>query len=281
MNRHESATYDQDLFAGTAAYYARYRPPYPAAAIDYLVDVFRLGAGSPVLDLGCGTGQLAVPLAVAGCRVWAVDPDPEMVDEGARLVPGDLAGEIRWLVARAEDLRASDLPAMRLCTMGASFHWMDRDRVLAFLDGVVEPDGGVALVSGSASIWSRDGTLQGPWVEVTREVVTQFLGPRRRAGSGTYSHPERTHQQVLADSAFHVVEQRRFTTHRLLSVDEVIGQQLSTSYASPVQLGERLPEFRRELARRLRDIVPDEGFPTVEHTDVIVACRGGGGGGTG
>ena len=192
MTGRDTTAYDLKLFAGTAAYYARYRPPYPAESIDHLVDEFELGAGVPVLDLGCGTGQLAVPLARAGCRVWAVDPDVEMVLEGTRRQPAELTGDVRWVVSRAENLRADDLPPMRLCTMGASFHWMDRAGVLAFLDRVVEAAGGIALLSGSASIWSRNEELQGEWVEVTREVITEFLGPQRRAGAGTYSHPKLT-----------------------------------------------------------------------------------------
>lgn len=280
MTARDTAAYDQGLFAGTAACYARYRPPYPAESVNHLVDEFGLGADVTVLDLGCGTGQLAVPLARVGCRVWAVDPDMETVLEGTRRQPADLAGDVRWVVSRVEDLRTDDLPPMRLCTMGASFHWMDRAGVLAFLDRVVEAAGGIALLSGSASIWSC-GELQGEWVEVTREVITEFLGPQRRAGGGTYSHPKLTHEQVLAGSAFNAVDQRRFTTTRLLSIDDVIGQQLSTSYASPGLLGDRLEQYRRELDRRLRQIVPDEGFATVEHTDVIVARRGGGGGGAG
>ncbi|GAB3838134.1 hypothetical protein [Dactylosporangium cerinum] len=184
-----------------------------------------------------------------------------MIAEGSTLLPPDLPGQVRWVTARSEDLRATDLPPLRLCTMGASFHWMDRDAVLAFLDTVVEPGGGIALLSGSASIFSRSDGLEGAWLEVTREVVTEFLGPRRRAGSGTYSHPKRSHEQVLASSAFGAVEAHRFTTTRPLSVDAVIGQQLSTSYASPTQLGDRLPDFRRELARRLEAIVPPGASP--------------------
>jgi len=274
MNRQpEGATYDRKLFAGTAGYYARYRPPYPAEVFDYLGRGFQLAAGSPVLDLGCGTGQLALPLSRAGCRVWAVDPDPAMIAEAERAQATGGYGTVRWITGRAEDLRAADLPRMRLCTMGASFHWLDRDLVLQLLDEVIEPGGGIALVAGSASIWSRSGALEGAWLEVTREVVTQFLGPWRRAGSGTYTHPARTHEQVLGDSAFDVLEQRRFTSTRRLSVDEVIGQQLSTSYASPAQLGDLLPAFRAELSRRLLAIAPSDGFATVEHTDVIAARR--------
>jgi ubiquinone/menaquinone biosynthesis C-methylase UbiE len=278
--RSDATTDEQSLFAGTAAYYARYRPAYQVEVIDYLRNAFRLRAGSKVLDLGSGSGQLALPLARAGCRVWAVDNDSAMVAEGQRQQALTLTGsmEVHWITGRAEELRAADLPPIRLCTMGASFHWMDRELVLRFLNEIVEADGGVALVSGSTSIWSRSSAIEGEWLEVTRQVITEFLGPRRRAGTGTYDHPTLTHEQVLAGSAFSALELRRFTSSRRLSVDDVIGLQLSTSYASPSLLGERLPAFRAELSHRLLEIMPDKGFETVEHTDVILARRATSGG---
>jgi SAM-dependent methyltransferase len=266
-------SHDRELFSGTARFYARYRSPYPAELFDSLTADFRLGDRCTVLDLGCGTGQLALPLSRTGSTVWAVDPDADMIAEGVRAQAAAEYGNIRWVLGRGEDIRAMSLPAIRLCTIGASFHWMERDLVLKALDAIVEPDGGIALVSGSASIFSVTGAVQGAWLDVTREVVAEFLGPQRRAGRGTYSHPKRTHDQVLLDSAFGRLETRRFTSTRLLTIDEVIGQQLSTSYASPVQLGNRVPEFRAELTRRLRELDSSEGFETVEHTDVIVARR--------
>lgn len=268
-----ATTHDRDLFAGTATYYAQYRPPYPVELLDSLAVEFGLGPGTAVLDLGCGTGQLALPLSRTGCAVWAVDPDPDMIGEGVRTQAGGEYGNVRWVLGRGEDLRSADLPKIRLCTMGASFHWTDRDLVLETLDRMIEPDGGVALVSGSASIWSKTGALEGAWLDVTREVIEQFLGPKRRAGRGTYTHPTRSHDQVLLDSAFNVLEKRRFTSVRLLSVDDVVGQQLSTSYASPAQLEDRLLEFCSELSRRLLELEPGDGFETVEHTDLIVARR--------
>ncbi|MGH3871667.1 MAG: class I SAM-dependent methyltransferase [Pseudonocardiaceae bacterium] len=268
-----ATTHDRHLFAGTAAYYARYRPPYPVELLDRLAVEFGLGPGTAVLDLGCGTGQLALPVSRTGCTVWAVDPDPDMIGEGVRTQAGGEYGNMRWVLGRGEDLRSADLPQIRLCTMGASFHWMDRDLVLETLDRMIEPDGGVALVSGSASIWSKTGALEGAWLDITREVIEQFLGPKRRAGHGTYIHPTRSHDQVLLDSAFSMLEKRRFTSLRLLSVDDVVGQQLSTSYASPAQLGDRLLEFCSELSRRLLELEPGDGFETVEHTDLIVARR--------
>ena len=51
------------LFHGAAWYYARFRPPYPDALLDYLISKFELGGRSNLLDLGCGTGQVAIPLS--------------------------------------------------------------------------------------------------------------------------------------------------------------------------------------------------------------------------
>lgn len=268
-----AAPHDRQLFDETARFYARYRPPYPAELLDGLVAEFGLGPGTDVLDLGCGTGQLALPLSRSGCTVWAVDPDPDMIGEGVRTQAAGTYGAVRWLVGRGEDLAQARLPTVRLCTMGSSFHWMDRDEVLATLDGMTAPDGGVALVSGSASIWSKTGAVEASWIGVARDVVQEFLGSKRRAGTGTYSHPTRDHEQVLRDSAFARIAKRRFTTVRVLSVDEVIGQQLSTSYASPARLGDRVAEFRTELSRRLRALNPSGEFETVEHTDLIVGRR--------
>lgn len=36
--------------------------------------------GDSVLELGCGTGRVAIPLGEAGRKVWGLDHDPEMLD---------------------------------------------------------------------------------------------------------------------------------------------------------------------------------------------------------
>lgn len=268
-------SHDRDLFAGTAYYYARYRAPYPAELFDFLTGEFALDESGAALDLGCGTGQLALPLSHRVGAVWAIDPDPDMIAAGVHAEASSArTGRIRWILGRGEDLPTFGLTGLRLCTMGASFHWMDRELVLKSLDEVVGADGGVALVSGSASIFSKSDSAQGAWLDVARQVVMEFLGPQRRAGRGTYSHPKRSHEEVLAGSPFREVTVRRFTSTRNLTVDDVTGQQLSTSYASPALLGDRIGDFREEMARQLTALGPPGGvFPTVEHTDVILARR--------
>ena len=121
---------EPELFEGTAWYYARYRPAYPTKAIDLLTARFNLNHASAVLDLGCGTGQIAIPLAARGIPVSAIDPDVEMLAEGLRAEQRAGIYGITWLRGDDGCLNRLPLAPLTLCTMGESFHWMNRDEVL-------------------------------------------------------------------------------------------------------------------------------------------------------
>ncbi|HEY7132192.1 MAG TPA: methyltransferase domain-containing protein [Candidatus Limnocylindrales bacterium] len=67
-----------------------------------------LRTGGPILELGGGTGRLAVPLAEAGHDVTVVDLDPAMLERAAARrdeMPGAAAGEIELIEADLLDLR--------------------------------------------------------------------------------------------------------------------------------------------------------------------------------
>jgi SAM-dependent methyltransferase len=50
-----------------------------------------------VLDLGCGTGELAVTLAAAGMRVAGCDISPQMLRRAAASTAGVPAGDVSWV----------------------------------------------------------------------------------------------------------------------------------------------------------------------------------------
>src|SRR6266702_2438779 len=80
----------ETIFHGTAWYYARYRPGYPQELFDLLRGRFELDGTGRLLDLGCGTGQLAVPLAPLFEEVVAVDVDAGMLAELNAVAPANL-----------------------------------------------------------------------------------------------------------------------------------------------------------------------------------------------
>ena len=67
-----------DRFLGRVEAYAKYRPSYPAAAIDLLEARCGLKRGANVVDLGSGTGILSSLLVKRGARVFGIEPNREM-----------------------------------------------------------------------------------------------------------------------------------------------------------------------------------------------------------
>ena len=65
---HETPTTgDERTFESAESYYAEYRPRFDDRPITHLVDRFDLDE-SRALDLGCGAGQIAIPLATRHAR---------------------------------------------------------------------------------------------------------------------------------------------------------------------------------------------------------------------
>ena len=82
-----TAPYEPRRFASTVAFYARYRLSYPRRLIARVVGLAGLKPGDSVLDLGTGTGMLAMAFAKLGMAVTAMDPEPDML-----AAAGDAAG---------------------------------------------------------------------------------------------------------------------------------------------------------------------------------------------
>lgn len=258
----------EDLFGGAAPYYARHRPGYGQATIGYLADAF--GADSRVLDLGCGPGTIAIPLAQRVTAVLAVDPAREMLAEGRRLAQG--VTNIAWLPGDSTALQA--LPPFEHVVMGRSFHWMDRRSVLTELDELLPPGGVVALVGPArqrGKPWQPD--LQ-PWQPIERRICEEFGLDIHTAANSFHATTEH-HHDMLAASPFSNLESRVFSRRLTWDVDGLIGLQLSYSYSSPARLGDRLPAFIKTLRRALLADNPAGRWEQKLATEVLVARRPG------
>jgi SAM-dependent methyltransferase len=258
-----------ELFRSTAPYYARFRPGYPREFFTYLAERFGLDGTQRVLDLGSGPGQIAIPLASYVREVIAVDPEPTMIEEGRKLAAERDVTNIDWRVGDSYQLADMGLRQLDLVTMGASFHWMDRPEVLRMLDRLVVPDGAVVIASGGAAGTS----MPPPWEDVVTEVRTKWLGPQRRAGSGTYTHPEQRHEDVMRDSPFGDVEIVSWTWELELDLDQIVGLQFSYSYSAPALLGKNKGAYEADLRQALTATNPSGRYTQVIRTEAIIGRR--------
>jgi SAM-dependent methyltransferase len=130
----DAGTNSSGAFHGaTARSYAAYRRDVPTALIDALVSAVGLSARDVVVDLGCGTGQLALPLAVFAGTVVAVDPEPDMLVGLRARAQASGIGDIVCTLAGDRDLAVVGKCVGPLALIGVSnaLHWMDAEKVFA------------------------------------------------------------------------------------------------------------------------------------------------------
>jgi ubiquinone/menaquinone biosynthesis C-methylase UbiE len=250
--------YDPTIYQGSAAYYAHGRPGYSRALAPTLAAELGLDGAGRLLDVGCGPGVLAIALADRFVEVIGLDPDAEMLAEGARRAVVAGISTIRWVQALAEDIPALGLGQFRLVTFGQSFHWTDRERVAEAIYDILEPGGALALI---AHVHAGRPQPSGPGEppiphEVIRALIDRYLGPRRRAGQGFATPPTDRYEDALARTRFGVPRQI-FCPGRadiVQDIDGVLANYFSTSFAAPHLFGNRRAQFeadvRAELAAR-------------------------------
>jgi trans-aconitate methyltransferase len=244
-------TSDPSLFAGTAWYYARYRLPYPDQLIRDIAGEFSLDRRGRLLDLGCGPGTVALRFHDLFEEIIGVDPDPDMIVEAARQSEAAGAGNAQWLCMPAESI-SGELAPVRLVTLGASFHWMDQDRVLRLSHSLLSDNGGIAVFA-MPGIW--DGP--DPWHQEVTRVVKRWLGDERRAGGGTFAHSEERWEQLLERSPFVRIKQREHHFDHVWTVDAVIGLLYSTSFAAKPLFGDAAGAFEEDVRNALLHLDPE------------------------
>jgi ubiquinone/menaquinone biosynthesis C-methylase UbiE len=254
------------VFAGTEDYYARYRPDYPPALYEALTAHFALDGSGRLLDLGAGTGHVALALRDRFEGVDGVDMSTAMLAYARQDAADRGVTDIDWHESTAEDFQAA-AGVYRLVTIGNAVHWMDGDGVLARCHQWVQAGGGVALLD-MPGLWNPDmGIGDEPWIAALSEVVRRHLGERRRAGSGYYQGVARSHEELLRDSPFKEVSSGSTTAIVTWTLDEVVGYLYSTSFANRDILGDRVDAFESDLRATLIALEPSGRFPrTLEAT---------------
>ncbi len=159
----------KDHFSVAATGYARYRPTYPAALVDFLVSLTT--QHDAAWDVGCGSGQLTALLEGRYTHVYATDPSAQQIAQAMQ------HPTISYHVASAE---ASGLTAqsVNLIVAAQAAHWFAIEAFYTEARRVARPGAALALVSYSeASTGEPD--LDAQLHHYYSEVVGAYWPPER------------------------------------------------------------------------------------------------------
>ncbi len=197
-------------FTDRAADYVRYRPDYPAAVFDRMLQGLGPPAALEAVDVGAGTGISARQLADRGPRVVAVEPNAAMRAAAAphpRVTWRDGQAEATGLAARSADL----------VLVAQAFHWFRAPEALAELRRVLRPGGRLAVM------WNgRDRDDPG-----TRGYVDAI-----RAVNGEHPAEMRPFDPAVLHASGHFTPAVLFTAPHVQRVDRagLLGRATSASY---------------------------------------------------
>lgn len=240
-------------FSSTAAFYSRYRVPYPASLIARLRADAGIGPDSVALDLATGPGRLALALAPFVREVVALDAEPEMLDEGRRVAARRHIGNVKWVHARAEqlDIRSNSVD---LVTVGEAIHRLDQTLVLERIMEWLRDDACVALAG-------CFGVLHGEhaWQRCLRHELSKWTNDRP-IGRPRIPRGKVHDAQLLTDAGFADVVNREFIGSKTWTPASILGHLHSTSRFSLSVLGDQREDFENAVLGAL-DADESSQFP--------------------
>jgi len=196
-------------FSDRAEDYARYRPSYPAAAIDAILAGLAPPSQIVAADVGAGTGISTRLLADRGARVHAVEPNAAM-RAAAQAHP-----RVTWVDGTAE---STNLAANThdLVVVAQAFHWFDVPKALAEFRRILRPHGRLAIV------WNKRSREEA--FTLGYRMALEAIDGEAPAERSTFDPAVVTATGLFANFRKHV-----FTNAQALTEEELIGRAMSTS----------------------------------------------------
>jgi SAM-dependent methyltransferase len=239
-----------------AEFYHQYRHGYPAEVIDALTDAFRLTAQDMVADLGCGTGQLTLPVADRVRAVVGIDPEPDMLMRARRAASERGMTNVTWMLGADTDLPALGAllgPAsLGAVTVGQALHWMNHAEVFRAVVLLARAGGGVAVVTNGTPLWLQDTA----WSRALRDVLERWLGTTLRSFCGTDAESQRRYADGLAAAGYDVLSAAVGYTAEL-TLDQIVGGVYSAMPVARLPAPGQRPLFAEQVRAAL---APHEPF---------------------
>jgi len=227
------------LFDSVADLYDVCRASYPTDIIESVVSMSGVHAGDPILEIGCGTGQLTRQLAAYRFAFTAIDLGPSMIQVARRHV-NDV--DVRFAVSSFEDFDAPDA-SFDLIVSATAFHWIDPAVAWTKPVRLLRPAGWLAVLHtvekydepfGSAltQAWIKRSADGGAWGDADRPTLTESM-----TSTGMFDAPfVRSH-----------TERRALSAEQVLNLEHTRATSLSYDAATRASFTEELKAMLEDL----------------------------------
>jgi SAM-dependent methyltransferase len=200
----------RESFDSVPELYNSYRPEYPEVVVRDVITSARLVAGSQVLEIGCGTGQLTRPLAMLGVNVVAVELGPHLAALAKQKLASFSNAQIEVGAFEEWPLPATPFDAVVAAT---AFHWLDPEVRLTKSARALKPGGFLTLAHAHHVQGGTPGFIEDTQVYYLQWGLSDdpFFQPTAPADVPT------TYPELDSSPLFDSVERHRFEVPRKFS----------------------------------------------------------------
>lgn len=133
----------KSTFNSQVAGYDTYRPGYPDALIERLIDVANLSNDSNLLEIGPGTGQATLLFAKKGYSITAIELGSELAEaarNNLRQYP-----KVSILHGSYEEASIGE-SSLDLVYAATAFHWVEDEYKFTKTSSILKPKGHIAII---------------------------------------------------------------------------------------------------------------------------------------
>jgi len=223
------------------ANYYKYRTPYIPKLFSEIANNLDINSKSILIDLGCGTGEVASQLAKYAGKVYGYDGSSEMLSKAHK------APNISYHKADLNLIVPSIPQKANHLFFGRSIHWFP-SVTLERLSNAMLKNGGAIVVC------STQWNPVGDWGSEYQAIVNSYI-PR----SLNKKIVDFTGKTNLTPINFMSTKKIAVETKVRVNINSLIGHTLSTTYRENlINLTGRIQEFSKDMNSRLQEFLDRE-----------------------
>lgn len=233
-------------FNSCAKEYNKFRPDYPEALFELLIEFFSLSKNSLIADVGCGTAKSSSFFAKHGIPVIGIDTSLEMLAI-AKNMAEELNLPMTFLESSAEEI-ALENNSVSFVNCAQAFHWFNSQKALKEFSRILKPNGGLAIY------WNNRDYEKASYLLKVEDLISKY-NPKHQLAYRAHNWTKILEESQL----FSNITLHTFSHSVELSIEGFIGLTQSFSYVRNVVKEETKISFENEL-REILEAVSNNGL---------------------